>query len=208
MSKRKKKERVRNRELRGLCIAWMWRKKKRRAQVQATKPTCSLTCPRHWHMMPRSRTSSFFSIPDHMLQLTETTLFHWDSTHSLALGLEFASSYNAKKNFSGPNTRNVQMWVSNLQSTGSPLQVGGGQVGGVPAGSQSYPTTIANTESSASLGTQPVSPMRSSNDGLGYRGVDVEESEASVYRNALGNLPKRSQRASSGVRVTFNSIWC
>jgi hypothetical protein len=123
-----------------------------------------------------------------MLQLTETTLFHWD------LASEFLShrSSNAKKDFSGPHTKNVQQWVSKVQSTGLPLQAVGRT-----ASNHSYATTIANTElATTSAGSQCLGS--SSNDGLGYRRFDFEGSDG-AYRDALKNLPRLSQRLPSAV---------
>ena len=79
------------------------------------------------------------------------------------------------------------MWMSKVRTHGeTPQQLGGS--------SGSYATTVANTESSASLpGTQPITPLK---DGLSYRRPDVEADD-DAYRNALVNLPKRSQRVPS-----------
>lgn len=136
-----------------------------------------------------------------MLQLTDTTLFHLDFICSHERESSLSSSYSAKKNFSGPNTvRNVQTWRSKVQSLGATRQVGGSS-----ASNQSYATTIPNTEytdSAPSPRAHPVTPMGFSNDGVRYRGFDNEANE-DLYRDALANLPKRSQRVPSGVRVMF-----
>jgi hypothetical protein len=133
-----------------------------------------------------------------MLQLTDTTLFHWDSIISPHES-SFSSSYNAKKGFSGTNNmKNVQTWMSMVQSPRVPLLVGGTS----SASSQSYVPTIPNTEFNASSppGAKPISPMRTSSDGLQvrYRGFDSEAND-DAYRDILANLPKHGQRVASGV---------
>jgi hypothetical protein len=125
----------------------------------------------------------FFSSPTSMFQLTETTLFHWD------LAYEFSSHrlYNAKNDFTGPQTATkVQMWMRKMQTR--PSRDGGGSDG--------YVTTIPNTKYTSSSGSQQliVTSLRSSNDGLGYRGSDVEVSDG-AYRD-----PKHGQQAPSAVR--------
>jgi len=133
-----------------------------------------------------------------MLQLTETTLFHWD------LAREFLSDrlYNEKKDFSGPHAVNrVRKWVAKVQSPRQSLQAIGSS-----ASTHSYPMTIANTEFTTSSGCQ-VRPMGSSNDGLGYRRSKSEPNDGE-YRDALVNLPKRSQQVPSMVRDSSRSVWC
>jgi hypothetical protein len=129
-----------------------------------------------------------------MFQLTKTTLFHWD------LAYEFLSprTYNAKNGFSGPQTATkVQTWMNKMQTW--PLRDGGG--------SDSYVTTIPNTEYTSSSGSQQllVTSLRSSNDGLGYRGSDVEVSDG-VYRNALMKLPRYNQQVPSEVSDSPYSV--
>jgi hypothetical protein len=121
-----------------------------------------------------------FSSPTTMLQLTETTLFHSD------LAFEFLSHrfYNAKKDFSGPQTvMKIQTWMEKMQPRSR--SDGGSSTG--------FATTIANTELTTSSGSR--APMISSNSGLGYRhSSDVEAGDSGVYRNALVNLPTPGQQ--------------
>ncbi|KAH9071089.1 hypothetical protein EDB83DRAFT_2517683 [Lactarius deliciosus] len=93
---------------------------------------------------------------------------------------------NEKDGISGPHTvRRVQSWMSTIQAPGQPLQTWEG-----PGSSQSR-VTIANTEFTTSSGRQ-TKPMLSSDDGLRYR-MSSEPNEGE-YRDALANLPKRSDR--------------
>jgi len=113
-----------------------------------------------------------------MLQLTKTTLFHWD------LAWEFLSdrSYNEKKDFSGPHAvMKVQMWMAKIQAPSLLPGAGGGL-----ASTHSYATTIANTKFTTSL-ARPQHSMRPSDDRLGYHTSDLEGSD-DAYHKALVTL--------------------
>jgi hypothetical protein len=112
-----------------------------------------------------------------MLQLTETTLFHWDMAVDLSQRF-----YDPKTDFSGPNPVVIRSWVSKVETPGR-------RAGASTASNHSYVTTVANTEFTASSGSQP--PVTTTN-GLGYRRSDLESSDGG-YREALMGLPKRSQ---------------
>ncbi|KAI9432780.1 hypothetical protein H4582DRAFT_2083171 [Lactarius indigo] len=131
-----------------------------------------------------------------MLQLTETTLFHWDCTW----GFLSDSLSNEKDGISGPhNVRKVQSWMSTIHPpTGSqPRQTRGGS-----GSSQSY-GSIANTGFTTSSGCQ-TRPTFSSGDGLRYR-LSSEPNEGE-YRDALANLPKHSERfPSTDIIEVFSS---
>ncbi|KAH8985961.1 hypothetical protein EDB86DRAFT_3083187 [Lactarius hatsudake] len=113
-----------------------------------------------------------------MLQLTETTLFHWDCTW----GFLSHSVSNKKDGISGPHTvRRVQSWMSTIQAPGQPLQTWEG------LGSSQSRVMIANTEFTTSSGHQ-TEPMLSSDNGLRYR-MSSEPNEATE------NLPAFSSES-------------
>jgi hypothetical protein len=132
-----------------------------------------------------------------MFQLTETTLFHWDST------FEFIHhrSNDPKKDFAG--ARKVQSWMAKLQSTGPtfpPTQ-------GSSASARSLATTVANTDHTASSESQPlVTPARSSSDGVGHCVSDVEASDG-AYRDSVGKLPRYNERIPSMVSDDAHLMW-
>jgi hypothetical protein len=134
-----------------------------------------------------------------MLQLTETTLFHWDWIFSPGLDLLSSSSYNAKNDFSGTNAMTkVHTWMSKVKS---PLLSQHATASSVST--KSLVSSIANTNlTTSSLATEPLaSPMGPSGEGLRYRGPDEASDEA--YRAALKNLPKAAQPLPSLVCVSL-----
>jgi hypothetical protein len=72
-----------------------------------------------------------------MLQLSETTLFHWDT----AVDFLYHRAHDPKKAFSG--TKKVNSWIAKLQTT-APL-ASRPPTQGSSASARSYVTTIANT---------------------------------------------------------------
>ncbi|KAF8257622.1 hypothetical protein EI94DRAFT_1817313 [Lactarius quietus] len=101
-----------------------------------------------------------------MLQLTETTLFHWD----LALEFLYTRLHDTKKNFSGPRSdmRKVQQWVYKMQN---PSQ----QTGGSSASAHSFASHLVDTDVVTSTGSQrsqqSLALNISSSDGLRYRHI-------------------------------------
>ena len=134
-----------------------------------------------------------------MLLLTETTLFHLD----LAFDLLSDRLNNVKKDFSGATSaRKVQTWVAKVQTKGLTKR----SVGSLGS-SHSYVSSNANTDHTASSGTEPpVTPMRSSPGGLHYRRLDSEESDG-AYRRALANLPRSAQDLSE-VSDGYKPVQC
>ncbi|KAN0136758.1 hypothetical protein V8E53_005528 [Lactarius tabidus] len=122
-----------------------------------------------------------------MFLLTETTLFHWDSS------FEFIHhrSNDLKKDFTG--VRKVQSWMAKLQSTGltfPPTQ-------GSSASACSLATTVANTNHTVSSESQPlVTPARSSSDGVGHRISDVKASN-SAYCDSVGKPSRYNEHIPS-----------
>ena len=133
-----------------------------------------------------------------MFLLTETTLFHWD----LASDLLSARLDNVKKGFSGAITaRKVQTWFDKAQTKGLPSRSAGSL-----GSSNSYATTIANTDATASSGAEPpITPKRTSMGGLHYRRLGSEECDG-AYRKALANLPKDSPQDPSAVSDSCQSL--
>jgi hypothetical protein len=158
--------------------------------------TLFLTCPHHLTSRNRTR-MSFLSFPlfiSTMLQLTETTLFHWDS----AFEFSYCRAYDLKKDFSG--TRKVQSWMAKLPSL-LPTQ-------GSSASARSYVSTIANMNCTASLESQHlVTPVWSLSNGLGYHVSDIEASNG-AYRHTVGHIPKLSEHFPSLVSDSTHLVWC
>jgi hypothetical protein len=148
---------------------------------------------------PSSYIFLFLSPTTTMLQLTETTLFHWDWIFSPELDLLSSSSYNAKTDFSSTNAmKKVHMWMSKVKSP-LPSQ----HATASSASTKSFVSSIANTNlTTSSLATEPLaSPMGPSGEGLRYRRPD--EVSDDTYRAALENLPKAAQQLPLLVRVSF-----
>jgi hypothetical protein len=121
-----------------------------------------------------------------MLQLTETTLFHWD----LALEFLYNRFYNSKKEFSGPqtNVRKVQVWMSKMQPRAQPT-------GGSSVSACSYVSTPVNTNIATSTGFQlSVAPVISSSDRIKYCSLDVDTTSDSAYCNAVINQCEPTQQ--------------
>ncbi|KAF8257020.1 hypothetical protein EI94DRAFT_1819346 [Lactarius quietus] len=120
-----------------------------------------------------------------MLQLTKTTLFHWD----LALEFLYSRLHDMKKDFSGPQTdmRKVQVWMSKVQN---PSQ----QTFGSSASAHSFASHLADSNLPTSTGSQcsqqSLTPNISSSDGVRYHcSSDIATSDG-VYCNALMTQPK------------------
>lgn len=130
-------------------------------------------------MMPESTSVRYlpfflnpnFSFPIIMLQLTKTTLFHWD----LASEFIHNRSHTTKKNISGPQSdlRKVQAWVSKMQSPA--LQPAGGS----SASAHSFASRLMDTDLAASMGSQcSASLMGSSSDAVQCCISDVDAGDS------------------------------
>ena len=153
--------------------------------------------------MPESRVCTYFpfSFPTTMiLQLTEATLFHWNSA------FEFLNHRDGdlKEDYSGlRSATRIQNWVATL-STGMSHRTTDSSL----ASSHNLHTTDPSSNFSASSRSQaPVTPVRSSSDGLGYRISNFEASDG-LYRDALMNLPMHPRRDPSVVSDNTRSMWC
>jgi hypothetical protein len=134
-----------------------------------------------------------------MLQLSETTLFHWDT----AVDFLYRRAHDPKKAFSG--TKKVNSWIAKLQTT-APL-ASQPPTQGSSASARSYVTTIANTNRTPSSGSQcPTTPVWSSSNRLGYRVSDLEASEG-MYCHAVEHLTNLSKRFPSPVSDSMHLIW-
>jgi hypothetical protein len=114
------------------------------------------------------------------LQLTETTLFYWNSAFNF-LNLR---AHDSKKGYSGLQSATlVQNWMAALSAAPSQRTTESSLA------SSRHPATMdasTNFSSSSRLG----SPLAtSSSGGLGYRITNYEASDG-LYHNAVMNLPK------------------
>ena len=165
-------------------------------------------CPRHfqWHMTRRSMSFSVFSFfhsqfssAINMLQLTETTLFHWD----LAFDFLYNRVSGMKKDFSGARTdlRKVQAWMTEMETSTPSLS----RRGGSSASARSLASTLASTDVATSTGSQSsVNAIVSSSDGIRYRSSDAGANESS-YCDAkvthLKDTPRESPLVSDSSRL-------
>jgi hypothetical protein len=189
------RRRVRSRGQKEPHIAEKWKCKKLTevVMVRLTVKVRLTSCPRHprhQHMMSGNplATCMYFFSDRHMLQLTETTLFHWN------MMLEYMSSSftNLKKNFSGLNPSNkCYSWVNDMHTFNS--------------SQRSTSSTSASTRSLASsFALTELSSLRSHidppSDGVRQRVSDTDPSD----NGDDDSLPTRGMPNPSAVSDSYH----
>ncbi len=152
---------VRSRGQKEPHIADKWKRKNIRQIVRLT----SCPCHHHQHKECPLATCMYFFLDRHMLQLTETTLFHWN----MMLEYMSSSSTNLKKNFSGLNPLNkCYSWVNDMHTFNLTQQ----STPSILASTRSFALSLALTDLSSLR--PPITPP---GDGVRQHVSDMDPSD-------------------------------